>query len=77
MAKKGWRQIDGKVTSVDPIFTHSCRELLVTFTYNVEGHLYEGKLSTFDPIPEGASLIVKYHVSDPMRKQASKVDRSE
>ena len=67
MAKTGWRQVDGKVTSVDSIFTRGRRELIVTFTYNVEGHLYEGKFFTFDPIPEGASLIVEYDVSDPKR----------
>jgi hypothetical protein len=67
MPKTGWKQADGRVTSVDSIATRGRRELIVTFTYNVEGHPYKSKFYTFDSIQEGASLVVEYDVSNRMR----------
>lgn len=65
MAKKGWKQADGRVTSVDSIATRGRRQLTVGFTYEVAGHAYEGKFYTFDSIHQGAPLIVEYEISNP------------
>ena len=65
MAKTDWKQTDGRVVSVDSIYTRGRLQLIVAFTYEVEGQLYKGKFYTFDRIHEGGSLIVRYNVSNP------------
>ena len=67
MAKTEWRQTDGKVVSVESIYPRGRLQLIVAFTYEVDGELYRGKFGTFDSINEGSTLIVRYDVSDPRR----------
>ena len=65
MAKTDWKQTDGRVVSVDSIYTRGRLQRIVAFTYEVEDQLYEGKFYTFDSIHEGDSLTVRYDVSNP------------
>jgi hypothetical protein len=67
MAKTEWKQTDGKVVSVESIYPRGRLQLIVAFTYEVDGELYHGKFGTFDPINQGNSLIVRYDVSNPQR----------
>ena len=67
MAKADWKQTDGRVVSVDSIYTRGRRQLIVAFTYEVGDDLYESKFYTFDSIREGNSVVVKYDVSNPRR----------
>jgi hypothetical protein len=65
MAKTKWKQVDGRVVSVDSMSARGRRQLTVIFTYEVESQSYEGKFYTFDSMHEGDSLIVPYDVSNP------------
>ena len=67
MARKGWKQVDGRVTSVHSIATRGRRQLTVSFAYEVAGHAYEGEFYTFDSIHQGAPLTVEYEISNPKR----------
>ena len=65
MRRKDWKQTDGTVVKVESIFPRGRRQLIVTFSYEVRGHYYEGVLGTFKPMNVGEALVVKYDASDP------------
>ncbi len=65
MAKTEWKQADGRVVRIDTISTRGRRQLIVTFSYEVHGQLYEGELYTFKSMHEGQTLLVEYDPSNP------------
>ncbi len=65
MPKTVWEQTSGRVVKVESIFPRGRRQLIITFSYEVQGQHYEGELYTFKPMDVGEPLIVKYHASDP------------
>jgi len=67
MPKTNWEQTAGRVIHIDSIYPRGRRQLIVAFTYEVEGKIYEGTLYTFDSMHEGDSLVVKYDPLDPKR----------
>jgi hypothetical protein len=60
-----WKQADGRVVRVESIYPRGRRQLIVKFSYEVQGRLYEGELYTFESMHEGDLLKVKYDVSNP------------
>lgn len=65
MAKTDWKQADGKVVRIESIYPRGRRQLVVTFSYEVQGQLYEGEPYTFKSMHEGDLLNVKYDALNP------------
>ena len=65
MAETDWKQTDGKVVRIESIYPRGRRQLIVTFSYEVDGKLYEGELYTFKSMHEGQSIDVKYDAANP------------
>jgi hypothetical protein len=55
MPKTNWEQTDGRVVKVESIYPKGRRQFIVTFSYEVQGHRYEGKLGTFKSMNVGIS----------------------
>ena len=65
MPQMTWKQTGGRVVKVESISTRGGRQLIVTFSYEAQGHRYQGELYTFKSMNVGESLIVKYDASNP------------
>ncbi len=65
MAKIDWKDADGTITSVTSIYPRGRRQYTAVFTYEVDGHLYEGTLNTFKACNERDSIPVRYDAANP------------
>ena len=65
MARTEWKQTNGKVTKIEAIYPRGRLQLIVRFSYEVQGHLFNGVLYTFKSMQEGDSLEVRYDATNP------------
>lgn len=65
MAQTEWKQAYGKVLKIEALYPRGHRQLIVTFSYEIQGQLYEGELYTFKTMHEGDPLNVTYDASNP------------
>lgn len=65
MARTDWKQADGKVVKIEYIYPRGRRQVIVTFSYEVQGQFYENELYTFKSMHEGDALSVTYDASNP------------
>ena len=65
MPQTTWEETYGRVVKVESISTRGRRQLIVTFSYEAQGHWYEGEFYTFKSMSVGEPLIVKYDASNP------------
>jgi hypothetical protein len=65
MATTDWKQADGRVVRIESISTRGRRQLIVVFSYEVCGQIFEGELYTFKSMHKGDMLRVQYDPSNP------------